>query len=72
MHKHAGVDKARLLFTQHAEGVQVVIADEGCGFEETRPYIESTGESESHFGLEIMLERAEVVGGRLEVRSTQG
>jgi PAS domain S-box-containing protein len=27
--KHAGVDKAQLLFTQNTEGVQVIIADEG-------------------------------------------
>jgi len=70
--KHAGVDKARLLFTQHEEGVQIIIADEGCGFEETRPLCESTGDEESQFGLKIMRERAETVGGRLEVRSTPG
>ena len=70
--KYAGVDKARLLFTQHAEGVQVIITDEGCGFEGTRPYSESTRENESHFGLKIIRERAEAVGGRLEVRSAPG
>lgn len=70
--KHAGVDKARLLFTQHEEGVQVIIADEGCGFEEARLNREPTREEESHFGLKIMRERAETVGGRLEVRSSPG
>jgi DNA-binding NarL/FixJ family response regulator/signal transduction histidine kinase len=70
--KHAGVNKARLLFTQHAEGVQVIIADEGCGFESIRPFSESIWDDESHFGLKIMHERAEAVGGRLEVRSAPG
>jgi PAS domain S-box-containing protein len=70
--KHAGVDKARLLFTQHADGVQVIIADEGRGFEETRPYRESGVDDESHFGLKIIRERAEAVGGRLDVRSAPG
>jgi PAS domain S-box-containing protein len=70
--KHAGVDKARLLFTQHVEGVQVIIADEGCGFEENRLYRESTSDDESHFGLKIIHERAESVDGRLEVRSAPG
>jgi two-component system NarL family response regulator len=70
--KHAGVDKARLLFTQHAEGVQVIIADEGCGFEGIWPFSESIRDDESHFGLKIMQERAEAVGGRLEVRSAPG
>ena len=31
--KHAGVTSARLLFTQHPDALQVVIADEGQGFE---------------------------------------
>jgi PAS domain S-box-containing protein len=70
--KHAGVYKARLLFTQQAEDVQVIIADEGCGFEKIQPRTESTRDDESHFGLKIMRERAEAVGGRLEVRSAPG
>jgi PAS domain S-box-containing protein len=70
--KHAGVDKARLLFTYHSEGVQLIIADEGCGFEETQPFSESIRDDEDHFGLKIMRERAEAVGGSLEVRSALG
>jgi DNA-binding NarL/FixJ family response regulator/signal transduction histidine kinase len=69
--KHAGVDKAHLLFTQHPEGVQVIIADEGCGFQETRTF-ETRKENEDRFGLKIMRERAEAIGGDLEVRSTPG
>ena len=68
--KHAGVTKARLLFTQHEDEVQVIISDEGCGFETAR-FISELGEMDTaHFGLRIMRERAESVDGRLEIRST--
>jgi len=68
--KHAGVNKARILFTQHEDEVQVIISDEGCGFE-TAPHTSETGEmGRSHLGLRIMRERAESVNGRLEIRST--
>jgi DNA-binding NarL/FixJ family response regulator/anti-sigma regulatory factor (Ser/Thr protein kinase) len=70
--KHAGVDKARLLFTQHANEVQVVIEDDGVGFEVVQPAGEATKSDKGHFGLTIMRERAESVGGRLEVRSGPG
>jgi PAS domain S-box-containing protein len=70
--KHAGVEKARLLFTKHAEGVQVIIADDGCGFEAADSFYKPTRENKSHFGLKIMRERAEAVGGSLEVRSAPG
>jgi len=85
--KHAGVENARLLFTLHTDEVQVVIEDDGRGFDpspqgddalhRTSP---SLGETEGglipvkegHFGLEIMRERAEAVDGSLEVRSSSG
>jgi PAS domain S-box-containing protein len=92
--KHAGVDTARLLFTVHPEGVQVIIEDDGCGFElgggDVRVDVsDATGrgfDSIEHpektsltltppspsFGLQIMRERAESVGGNLEVRSAPG
>jgi PAS domain S-box-containing protein len=67
--KHANVGSARLIFTQHAEEVQVIIADEGCGFEADGSFAQSTEAENVHFGLKIMHERAESVGGYLEVRS---
>ncbi|MEJ2707245.1 MAG: response regulator, partial [Anaerolineales bacterium] len=75
--KHAGVNKARLLFTQHADSVQVIIADDGCGFEATQPFSDqpfsdSSQEDKIHFGLKIIRERAVAVGGSLEVRSKPG
>jgi two-component system NarL family response regulator len=67
--KHAGVNTARLLFTQHEDEVQVIITDGGCGFETARIFSESEETNTTQFGLRIMRERAESVGGYLEVRS---
>ncbi|MBS1252537.1 MAG: Response regulator protein VraR [Anaerolineales bacterium] len=64
--KHAGVDTARLLFTYHADEVQVIIEDDGPGFDPQQTL------QQGHFGLEITRERAESVGGSLEVRSSPG
>lgn len=68
--KHAGVNSARLLFTLHAAEIQVVISDEGQGFESGRG--QDPEAPTSSFGLEIMRERAESVDGRLDVRSEPG
>ncbi|MBN1249655.1 MAG: response regulator [Anaerolineae bacterium] len=65
--KHAGVDTARILFTVHSHEIQVVVEDDGSGFDPARD-----SELSNHFGLQIMRERAESVGGELEVRSAPG
>lgn len=63
--KYAGVSQAQLLFTLHADEVQVIIADDGRGFDVDHPAADNL----PHFGLTIMRERLESVGGRLEIRS---
>jgi DNA-binding NarL/FixJ family response regulator len=45
--------------------VQVIIADDGQGFDVNNP----SADNLPHFGLTIMRERLESVGGRLEIRS---
>ncbi len=78
--KHASVDTARLLFTLHTDEVQVIIEDDGCGFDANQRISELADEqvtqhatrNTQHFGLSIMRERAESVGGGLEVRSASG
>jgi PAS domain S-box-containing protein len=73
VNKHAGVNEADLLFTLHMDSVQVIIMDNGCGFESDQTNLKnSNNDQESHFGLKIMQERAEAAGGRLEVRSKPG
>ncbi|MFZ0546466.1 MAG: response regulator, partial [Candidatus Promineifilaceae bacterium] len=66
--KYASVKEADLFFTQHGDNVQILISDKGQGFD---PGYVLTA-AEGHFGLDIMRERAEKVGGQLEVRSQPG
>jgi len=73
--KHAGVNKSRLLFTQHVDEAQVIIEDEGCGFDPSLlngDHELGKADPDGHFGLTIMRERAESVGGSLEIRSEPG
>ncbi len=69
--KHAEVDVARLMFTLHPDTVEVLIIDEGRGFDVTHPNPQDLT-PDQHFGLTIMRERAEGVGGSLDVRSQPG
>ena len=65
--KHAQANSAQVIFTPADVHVQVVITDDGIGFSPHPDWEEA-----SHFGLEIMRERAAIVGGALEVRSAPG
>jgi DNA-binding NarL/FixJ family response regulator/signal transduction histidine kinase/ligand-binding sensor domain-containing protein len=65
--KHAGTGTARLLFIVHPDAVQVVVEDDGAGFDP-----DALPKDSAHFGLQIMRERAESVSGGLEVRSAPG
>lgn len=66
--RHAGVNRARL--TIRCEGNEVVaqVEDTGRGFDLSS----STRHRGPHFGLATMRERAEGVGGWLDVRSSPG
>ncbi len=66
--KHAGVDQARLSFTRAGGQLQIRIEDEGQGFNAEQ--LQQSGQS--GFGLGIMRERAESIGGTLEVESRPG
>jgi signal transduction histidine kinase len=49
--------------------VHLVVADDGCGFEVDRP---ADGRAGDHLGIPGMRERAESVGGRLEITASPG
>jgi PAS domain S-box-containing protein len=71
--KHAGARSVRvsLAMDGHELGgqvMQIVVEDDGCGFE---PALLST-HSEQTFGLRIMRERAAGIGSSLQVHSTPG
>jgi DNA-binding NarL/FixJ family response regulator/signal transduction histidine kinase len=61
---HSGQKKAEVTITFDNSRVQAVIQDHGVGF--------SGSEKSGHFGLGIMRERAEQLGGTLEVVSGPG
>ena len=68
--KHAHATMARLSFSVHPETAQLEIVDDGVGFSmlEHPLGIDETG----GYGLLSMSERAELVGGRLHIRSRPG
>jgi signal transduction histidine kinase len=66
--KHARANKVRIGFQKEADSIGIEIEDDGCGFE-----LEGEAQAAaSSFGLQIMRERAECVGGTLDVSSSPG
>jgi PAS domain S-box-containing protein len=66
--KHAGTDHARVQLQPAERSVRVTIEDDGRGLQPEA----DTAIKQSHFGLEIMRERAESLGGKLAIESTPG
>jgi signal transduction histidine kinase len=64
--KHAQADHARVRLQRDGGWLRVTVEDDGVGWE--RP-AEKNG---LHFGLQTMRERAEGLGGRLEVDTALG
>ena len=65
--KHAGTDRARVTARAMADGVRVVVEDEGMGFEPSALAAGAGG-----LGLAAVRERLELVGGRVDVASEPG
>ncbi len=66
--KHSSAKKAEVWFSIDDRTMQIVISDDGIGFDARQ----LVGSERQHFGLGMMRERAEITGGRLEVRSALG
>ena len=66
--KHARASRAVVTLTQEQGGCLVQIRDDGQGFDPA----ESAGQASKHFGLTVMRERAETVGGWIRVESLPG
>jgi signal transduction histidine kinase len=66
--KHAQASAVKVTFSQSEGGVQIMVEDDGRGFDPTSV----PGQREQHFGLTTMRERAESVGGKLKVQSAPG
>jgi len=71
--KHANATRAHIRLYGDAEHVVLWITDNGCGFEHATVGGTAGGRSdEISYGLRAMAERAELMGGRLEVTSRPG
>jgi nitrate/nitrite-specific signal transduction histidine kinase len=66
--KHAGASKAWVRFEGDNDGTRITVEDDGQGFDP----LQIVGEGQRYFGLQIMRERAESVGGSLELDSRPG
>lgn len=68
--KHARASTARLTFTADRDTARLEIADDGVGFDTFENPL--GGDEMGGYGLLSMAERAEIVGGRLNIRSRPG
>ncbi|HUL65410.1 MAG TPA: histidine kinase [Burkholderiaceae bacterium] len=66
--KHARAQRARLSIQPCNDSFEVVIEDDGCGFDARRPS-DAPAEDDEHYGIAIMHERAERAGGCLRIDS---
>ena len=63
--RHANPSLIRVVVTYTAESIGLQISDDGCGFDHGL-LVEAAGD---HYGLISMRERAEEIGGSLEITS---
>ena len=68
--QHADARRATVTLSYSDTDVVVQVTDDGAGFDMAAT--QATAESNGHFGLVGMRERAEAVGGRLQVTSAAG
>jgi signal transduction histidine kinase len=66
--KHASAHCVQISFTSNDGRIQIVMQDDGKGFEPGM----FQGDQRHGFGLQFMRERAEAIGGNLELRSAPG
>jgi signal transduction histidine kinase len=66
--RHAGAKRADVDLTLEDGSLKMTIKDDGRGFEKDH----SAAQSPVHFGLSTMRERAEEIGGKLELTSQPG
>lgn len=67
--QHARADLVEVTLRGDAESIELVVVDDGVGFEHERA---ARRESLGHFGLRGLRERAEQVGGTVEITSDKG
>lgn len=68
--RHAGASEASVAVSRETAGLRLVVEDKGRGFELHR--LEATPPERRGFGLRQIAERARMMGGRMEIRSSPG
>ncbi|MDD4103018.1 MAG: sensor histidine kinase, partial [Kiritimatiellae bacterium] len=66
--KHAACGHIQVTVRREGEKVEVEVRDDGCGLDDE----DGRGTRASHFGLDVMRERAERLGGHLAIESRPG
>lgn len=67
--KHAGVDRAEVVCERIGEQINIMVSDEGCGFDAESVRSTNAG---NKFGLFALSERMEHLGGELNIDSGPG
>ena len=71
--KHADAQSVRLRLSRHRDRVVLEVADDGAGFDTAAPSVGwAGGPGPTGFGLAGMRERAELLGGQLDLAATPG
>ena len=70
IYRHAHASRASLTISYLPQSVRLQVEDDGVGFEIPGNVSEYT--AEGHYGLLGMYERAELIGARLQIRSSPG
>jgi two-component system nitrate/nitrite sensor histidine kinase NarX len=63
--RHGKAQQSRVVVRNERDNLVLTVADDGDGFD-------ASSVEDGHYGLSIMQERAEVIGGRLQVESAPG
>ena len=67
--KHSGASTVWVALRYVDSWIELSIEDDGCGFEASG---EARRDTDRHFGIELMRERAAMIQGSLDVRSSRG
>jgi two-component system CheB/CheR fusion protein len=66
--KHAGATSVSILLERRADSVSLIVEDDGCGFDDEN----TSGSGDRGLGLAGMRERAALLGGSVEIESSEG
>lgn len=67
---HANAKNVYITFALHEDQIELRIEDDGRGFDVPSRWIDLV--RQGHFGLVGSMERAEAIGGKMEIQSTRG